>query len=587
MESSESSPFDPFKSKKILRSSFKPSVSPSDQTENKATNQSPWNSVTPEKPINPPRRLKNRRAAMSVKEVRQAAQRLQKPAPDPPTRSDPIVDAAKHQIATLPSETAAAKSKKADGSAKLPEKYEILDSFFNSLDSSIRLLQLKGSMSTFINISPKIECLTDRRFTYSHLAQLKFILPEAIEVKKVLTHDERTSCMRPDLHVTLNTNAIDNDEKMKLASGNARLRKVFHSRLLDFSKSHPEGDEIPEGTLPEPFNRSKQDLRTNIIKTSTSSLTCEISTDALVEQQPAASSLLSQSFRRRFSQPGSNQEVLNTHSSRKGIRAPAVPSPIKSSSKPSMDEECIALGASAASLPPSHPEPAATPVKKMDLTENEDCFSIGNASIQGTPANHVSTPAKLMSVTPALQPPKRHCMSPDDDTTRSPNKLVRRPPRSRSLKFDTPVKNAKLEDEGSESQRLLIDSDIFDILPENLLQSIREKERKALEEQDPAISQAKWRQQMIASLPKLFDRIHFLFQSIKRSIITKDELMHRIIASQLDIVDRREVEEQLRLLQELVPEWIYEKSASSGDLLLCINRITSPELIRTRLAEAN
>lgn len=67
---------------------------------------------------------------------------------------------------------------------------------------------------------------------------------------------------------------------------------------------------------------------------------------------------------------------------------------------------------------------------------------------------------------------------------------------------------------------------------------IREKEKKTREDQDPAISQAKRRKQMIASLPKLFDMVHYFFQSIKRSAITKDELMHKIIASHLDIVDK-------------------------------------------------
>jgi hypothetical protein len=43
---------------------------------------------------------------------------------------------------------------------------------------------------------------------------------------------------------------------------------------------------------------------------------------------------------------------------------------------------------------------------------------------------------------------------------------------------------------------------------------------------------------MIASLPKLFNMIHFLFQSIKRSVITKEELIHKIIASHCDVVDR-------------------------------------------------
>ncbi|CAI9766858.1 unnamed protein product [Fraxinus pennsylvanica] len=115
---------------------------------------------------------------------------------------------------------------------------------------------------------------------------------------------------------------------------------------------------------------------------------------------------------------------------------------------------------------------------------------------------------------------------------------------------------------------------------------IREKERRISLELDPAISQAEWRRKMIVCLPKFFDTVYFFFQSIKRSVITKEELMHKIIAGHKAVVDRREIEEQLRLLQELVPEWIYEKAASSGDLLLCVNKISSPELIRTRLAEA-
>lgn len=79
-----------------------------------------------------------------------------------------------------------------------------------------------------------------RRFTCSHLAQLKFILPEAIEIKKILKHDERSWCMKPDLYITLNANAVDNSEKWKSNSSSVLLRKIFRSRLLDFFKSHPE-----------------------------------------------------------------------------------------------------------------------------------------------------------------------------------------------------------------------------------------------------------------------------------------------------------------------------------------------------------
>lgn len=77
-------------------------------------------------------------------------------------------------------------------------------------------------------------------------------------------------------------------------------------------------------------------------------------------------------------------------------------------------------------------------------------------------------------------------MSPDADTMSSPNKLVRRPQRSRSLKFDTPKKKEHIDevfDTPMKKERveettttgggkLSLDDDIFDILPQNLLQSV-------------------------------------------------------------------------------------------------------------------
>lgn len=72
------------------------------------------------------------------------------------------------------------------------------------------------------------------------MAQLKFILPEAIEIKKVVMFDEKTSCMKPDLHVSLNVDAIECDTNLKSDSKNMNLRKVFHARLMDFHKDHPQ-----------------------------------------------------------------------------------------------------------------------------------------------------------------------------------------------------------------------------------------------------------------------------------------------------------------------------------------------------------
>ncbi|KAL2510803.1 CDT1-like protein a [Abeliophyllum distichum] len=600
MESNRSSDVESLKSRKALSS-----PAPSDQKARiKApdADPSPFSVKTPGKPANQPRRLRNRNAVLSIKEIRQAANKLRDHVPDPPARPDPLMSSTES-----PTNTKSKRKKSSNPDIKLPEKYELLDKFFNGLDSSIRLLQLKRSPSTFTNVSPQIERLTDRRFTYSHLAQLKFIMPEAIELKKVLVHDERTSCMKPDLHVTLSAEAIENDRKSKSYSGNLQLRKVFRARLLDFVKLHSEGDEVPEEVLPEPFSRLQQDLKTNLLRASASSSMSETPAMELAQVHvAAAASHLSQAFKRRFSRQGSTHDAENFKQEHSvvSIHDPAVLEPTLAESPCEMENSafaakypskssvnlpssviCSANVASSASL--SLSPLLETPVKSINSLKDNGSSSSEMSTIQGTPAELAYSPAELMSSTPVLQPPKRRYMSPIDDSFRSPSKLVQRPPRSkRSLILDTPVKSAKIEDELSENGKSSVDHDIFDILPETLIQSIREKERKISMELDPAISQAKWRRQMIASLPRFFDTVYYFFQSIKRSVITKEELMHKIIAGHLAVVDRREVEEQLRLLQELVPEWIYEKAASSGDLLLCVNKISSPGLIRTRLAEA-
>ncbi|KAM3004835.1 hypothetical protein FF2_035038 [Malus domestica] len=562
-------------------------------------------------------------------------------------------------------------------SEKLPEKYEILSEFFDCLDASIRLLRLRGLMPSFTNLRPKIECLTDRRFTISHLAQLKIVLPEVIEITKVLVKDERTSDMKPDLRVTMNVDAVENDDKLKSeGGGHMHLRRAFRHRLGDISKSHPEGYEIPEETLPPPFNfaeqhmhpdtikcslssspealtgahtveqpeasktylqsdgipdethpmpsdQSKEDLNSNISGIPDSSLPNETSFEAPVEQLPVITTHLPQSFRRHFSLPafqGRNvlvpesnfnivcsieeasvvassfealveqQPVITSHLPqpfRRHFSQPSFQARNISLPESNLNVVCSVEGASTAvSLTGQVP---ATPTKETSPIESGDDLPTKCASIQSTPAKLASTPARLMSATPALRPPKRCYMSPEDNSTSSPEKMVRYPPRSRSLKFDTPVKNKMVENEVIDMDNASIDNDFTDIPPEDLLKLLKDEERTAIEEQIPAFSQAKRDKQMISGLPKLFDMIHFLFQSMKRSAITKEELVHKLIWNNLDFTDTNEVEEQLSLLLDLVPEWISEeKLDSGGDLLLIhINKMSNPGSIRAQLEAAN
>ncbi|KAH9292498.1 hypothetical protein KI387_042315, partial [Taxus chinensis] len=96
---------------------------------------------------------------------------------------------------------------------------------------------------------------------------------------------------------------------------------------------------------------------------------------------------------------------------------------------------------------------------------------------------------------------------------------------------------------------------------------VHEKQIKNLDDCRLGVSAAKRRQQMLACLPKLFNMIRDIFRSIKRSVITRQELIHKIISNHCDVTDRSEVEEQLQLLQELVPDWISGRTSTSGDFL--------------------
>lgn len=109
-------------------------------------------------------------------------------------------------------------------------------------------------------------------------------------------------------------------------------------------------------------------------------------------------------------------------------------------------------GIVSASSPSCHPP--ATPMIEAKKGEN----------------GSMSAPA-----TPLLEPPNRCYMSPDDDPGESPIKLARHSSTRRSLFFDTPVRNANAADQVRESERFSTD-DILDILPENLLNSVRQDE---------------------------------------------------------------------------------------------------------------
>ncbi|XP_028798511.1 uncharacterized protein LOC114753966 [Neltuma alba] len=139
-----------------------------------------------------------------------------------------------------------------EGSTQLPETYKALEDLFDSMSCSLRLLRLCKKSTTFQNICSQVEVLAKRKFLYRDLGQIKYILPEAICIEKVLVHDNRNLCMKPDLKITLVHEVVLGQSK---ETTYVALRQLFGFRLLEFFNTHPENTDIPEATLPEPFQQ--------------------------------------------------------------------------------------------------------------------------------------------------------------------------------------------------------------------------------------------------------------------------------------------------------------------------------------------
>ncbi|KAF0892422.1 hypothetical protein E2562_015484 [Oryza meyeriana var. granulata] len=424
-----------------------------------------------------------------------------------------------------------------------------------------------GSKATFPNICASIQHLSERRFSYSHLAQLKYIMPEAIVINKILLRDETTCCMKPDLQVNLLVDAVEGVAKQKGETGYSVLRRIFRQRLVDFFRDHPEGDDIPEHELPHPFSQTissapqaVQDVPKPV---------CALPSSSVADRQPVAMSHMSHSFKRMFSQRSATAAATTSTTSPLSKVEPSVPSPL---SRKSLLGSPVSGGVSMDDESYAQEESVKDVAVKFGVSE-------------GTPAKFASTPVRLMAETPALQTPKRPVSATGYDTP--PLKMAKRSARTKL--FMTPTKDASSMDEEKQStsaSTLDGDDELLSFLPKSLLQSVKDKEKRALEEKQTGFADCIKREKLIASLPSIFDIIFLIYQSRQRSVMTKQELIHKIIASNPKIVDRGEVEDQLRLLEEIIPDWISEKTARTGDVLCCVDTATSQAEIRQRLYAA-
>ncbi|OVA07403.1 CDT1 Geminin-binding domain-like [Macleaya cordata] len=465
-----------------------------------------------------------------------------------------------------------------DEAVKLPDKYKILAEFFYRIGSSVRLLSLYKKLPTFQNICTQVEVLTKRKLSYTHLAQIKYILPEAVQVEKILVRDEKNLCMKPDMKVTL---LLDVIEAHPDQSPFMVLRQVFHERLLTFFTNLPEGCDIPEATLPVLISQKNQlNFQEPLPEGS-----CIESRPTSIELEPLSNSAhLSPSFSRRFSQKIIVPETEKTNL----LAAPLPPVPLKPGNEMNQDIKNLQQ------KEPVFQVSESTSLKSLsELIFGPQC-SVSSSDCENSPMKSVSGPHQLMIETPAQPTPQRRSVSSSDDKVISESGISSHLVAKRSLNFLSPLKgdgnaSSSIPDESKQyrdnnlqtaaAKRILVVDGVTASPP--LVQTVEENSSQKMSQ-----TVLTKHQQMLASLPNLINLIHRIFQSTNCSSITKQELVHKIISEDIWIVETREVEEQLDLLEELVPDWIHKKLVSSGDLLYSVRKVSDLESIRARLVEA-
>ncbi|OWM82960.1 CDT1-like protein a, chloroplastic [Punica granatum] len=483
---------------------------------------------------------------------------------------------------------------------KLPKRYKIISEFFDQMTCSLRLLSLCKKSPTFRNVSAQVQVLTKREFLYGHLAQIKYILPEAVQTDKILVHDKKTLCVRPDVKITLLFDGIDvHLERSRVIA----LQELFASRLEDFVSSHPEACDVPEAMLPELFNQSSK------VFSQTNYSLEDVGGDSIVQSQPTpeVGNLLEvpdtlQHVRKHFS------EVIVPALEKTGLLVSQSPPPpsMRNQESESRGEICIdtvcadsdVVNGQAVNSGQNEVTPEGFPgftgsTNSTQLTGTGP--SVGYVACE-SPAVKVSSSGENLSIeTPAQLTPKRAIPNGDDyqkSTYGDGDKcLPSHKPTKRSLNFF-------VEGDGNASSFTVGESESCEHVPSNSIcatvpiaeSSISTSaavpwQEKCHDAEDHIFSQTRsgMCQQMASSLPGTVAVINDISLAVGCSSVTKEELLHKIIINNFDIVERREAEEQVELLEKLVPGWIYKKSTPSGDTTYSVKRVSSVESVLSRL----
>lgn len=457
--------------------------------------------------------------------------------------------------------------------AELPQKYKTISDFFDRMTTSLRLLSLRKKSPTFKNISAQVQILTRREFLYKHLAQIIYILPEAVKIERILIHNDKTMCMEPEMKITLLFDIVKGHDE---GTDYLALRALFTSRLFSFLSENPESCEIPEAALAEPFNKRNFNIKVDQLPLDSSA----VPPHTLGEVELSKCSNLPSSFSRHFSQKAV-AEMTQLVASPDSLLPTKCDSLTKEDAEPEKES------------PASCIESTIT-TNQVHLT-NPPCFS--SITCESTPIKITSEKENLMVETPAQLTPHRSL--PSCDVKLKTGSVLQKTTSSlsakRTLDFSYSEGKGRILDFGDgmmqheevshDAMRGRETSDVVEEKETACLAVPFLKVSSCCTSNDSSISQSgpSSCQQIFACLPDIVTIIDNIFQCANCSSITKEELVHKIIMNALDVVERREVEAQIDLLEKLVPDWIGKKLAPSGDILYNIKKVSDLKSVSERL----
>ncbi|XP_060670360.1 CDT1-like protein b isoform X2 [Ziziphus jujuba] len=451
-----------------------------------------------------------------------------------------------------------------EGEIKIPDKYRIIAELFDYMNFSLRLLGLFKRIATFQNISTQVEVLSKRNFSYKHLAQMKYIFPEAFQIEKILLHDKKTLCMKPYMKITLLFDVVEGHCEV---SDFVALRRVFSLRLYKFFMMNPEASDVPEAILPELFTQRCQ-----------IPVPAKLPVDSLLESQPT--SIRTEIFA---------EKVLPYFSKNFSQSAAVSETGICSVSNSISDEDKWTGQLK------ETPGTGSESTHRNPEVENHNQCSVGPSTYGSPLVKLTSSDDSFRTETPAQSIPSRLVPSCDNKqkliSSRKPTSCLK--PAKRVLDFS--------HSEGDKSALSYSDDEskcyksVHQDIPrtyegffgdENAIGSSSSLQEMAesfcCPNEDCNQTHELNSQDSSGCMGDMVGLIHSIFKSVKYTPITKEELVHKIIMNNFDIVDKREVQEHIDHLEKLVPDWIRRKMAPSGDVMYNIEEVSDLDSVRAK-----